>query len=93
MTEAQRAVLTDIIEDAALRIRTVEYPSHPQIEGGGNECLKLVYEIEIARINRTFVDWYDTDGGVANTREMQSIDADPDSYHPSRGDYLAEPGL
>lgn len=101
MTPIQKLILKNILEDENATVRGIEYPSHPQIEGGSNACLKVTTMFVVNEVSRTWVEWYAEDGYKVNGRELVEWYNDPtwterrqaevDSFHPSRGDYLAEP--
>lgn len=77
MTAAQKAVLVGIVQDDAVTVRTIEYPSAtdysslPERGRHSFNCLKVVYAITIQGSERTFVDWYEAeDGVIVKTREI-----------------------
>jgi hypothetical protein len=64
----QKAILTNIVRDETVTIKTIEYPSAAE---GRFDNLKLVYTVAINGVDRTFVDWYEVeDGVVVQTREI-----------------------
>jgi hypothetical protein len=73
MTREQRAILQDNLEDERAEIRGIEYPSHPQVEGGSNGCLKLTTMVVVNEVSRTWVDWYAEDGRRVNGRELVEL--------------------
>jgi len=68
MSDAQKLILTNVVRDETVTIKTIEYPASAE---GRFDCLKLVYTLAIQGVDRTFVDWYEVeDGVVVQTREI-----------------------
>jgi len=70
VTREQRDILAATIGAEDVTVRGIEYPSHPQIEGGSNACMKLTTMVVVNEVSRTWVDWYDEEGRRVNGREL-----------------------
>jgi hypothetical protein len=73
VTKYQRDILAATIGAEDITVRGVEYPSHPQIDGGSNACMKLTTMVVVNEVSRTWVDWYDEDGQRVYGRELVDL--------------------